>query len=258
MKLIIKKAKRAFNRTKIPGARWVINQYIGCQHACKYCYAKFMCRWYDYGEWGSWVVARENIPELAEGKKVEGQVYMSSISDAYQPIEKKLELTRRILEVMDKGTELSILTKSDLVLRDIQLIKEFKDISVGLTVNGFDKEVKKEIEPLSPPIEKRVNTLRSLHEEGIQNYAFISPIIPGLSHIEEIVEKTKGFVDYYWFEFLNLRASGGKFKRWLKEISPESLEILSSQNGMEEQVASIEEIIKREGILAKGVYSHYP
>ena len=89
MRLIKTKAKRAFTPTKIPGADYVINQYVGCQHACKYCYAKFMCKWHNYGKWGEWVVVKENLPELVKKESVRGKTYMSSVSDPYQPIEKK-------------------------------------------------------------------------------------------------------------------------------------------------------------------------
>ena len=119
MRIIKVRAKRAFNPSKIPGAKWSINQYVGCQHSCMYCYAKFMCRRYNYGEWGSWVVVKENIPNLVRGKYVSGYVYMSTVSDAYQPIESRFNLTRRILENMNKRIKLSVLTKSDLILRDI-------------------------------------------------------------------------------------------------------------------------------------------
>lgn len=258
MKLIIKKARRAFNRTKIPGARWVINQYIGCQHACKYCYAKFMCKWYDYGKWGSWVVARENLPELVKEKKIEGKVYMSSVSDAYQPIERKLKLTRRVLESMNKKTNLSILTKSNLVVRDIDLFKEFDNISVGITVNGFDDEIKKQIEPFSPSMAKRINALKILHESGIQNYAFVSPVIPELSDLERIIKETKDFVDYYWFEFLNLKASGYEFQKWLKQNYPRSLKTLKDGSRINQEVKALNNLSVEMGINVRGIYAHYP
>ena len=166
MKIVKAKAKRAFTPTKIPGADYVINQYIGCEHACLYCYAKFVCRWYNYGKWGKWIVIKENLPELVKKEKnVKGKVYMSSISDPYQPIEKKVKLTRKILKNMNKKIKLDILTKSDLVLRDIDVFKEFEDIEVGLTINDFDKL--KEIEPFSPSNKKRINALKKLHENAI-------------------------------------------------------------------------------------------
>lgn len=139
--------KKAFHRTKIPGARYVINQYIGCQHACKYCYARFLCKWYNYGHWGEWIIVRKNLPELVKMEKVKGSIYMSSISDPYQPIERDFKLTQRILKNMNKKARLSILTKSSLIVRDIDIIKEFEFIEVGLTINGFEEKVRKEIEP---------------------------------------------------------------------------------------------------------------
>jgi len=123
MKVIKTKAKDIFTKTKLPGCDFVINQYVGCGHACLYCYANAICKWLwrmkrkkNYGKWGNWVEVRINAPELVKGKKIKGSVWMSSISDPYQPIEKKLKLTRKILENMDENIELAIQTKSDLIL----------------------------------------------------------------------------------------------------------------------------------------------
>ena len=187
LKIIKINAKKAFIKTKIPGANYVINQYVGCEHACLYCYAKFMCRWYKYGKWGEWIAVKENLPEIVKRENVKGVVCMSSVGDAYQPIENKTKLTKRILENMNKKTKLKILTKSDLVLRDIELFKEFEDIEVGLTVNDFDAKLKKEIEPFSPSNERRIETLKILNENGIKTYAFISPIIPNLIDVENLI-----------------------------------------------------------------------
>lgn len=225
VRIIKIKARRAFVPTKLPGADYVINQYVGCQHACKYCYAKFMTRFYPYGEWGSWVVVKENLPELVRTERVKGAVYMSSVSDPYQPIEEKLELTRRILENMDKGAKLSILTKSDLVLRDIDVLKEFENVEVGLTINGLPREM----EPFASTHEQRIEALRRLKEEGLVTYAFISPIIPGIVDVEEIIAETKGFVDFYWLEFLNLRASGRAFREILARVIPGAVEVLTKR-----------------------------
>ena len=144
VKVIKVKAKEIFTKTKLPGADYVINQYVGCEHQCLYCYAKFIGKWRpkDYGKWGKWVEAKMNAPELVNRKGIEGSVFMSSISDPYQPIEKKLKLTRQILENLDKNADLSILTKSDLVIRDIDLFREFKNISIGLTINNFQGKEK--------------------------------------------------------------------------------------------------------------------
>ena len=258
VKVIGKRARRAFSPTKIPGARWVINQYVGCQHACRYCYAKFMRRWYDYGRWGSWVVVRENMPELVRGRYVAGKVYMSSVSDPYQPIEKRLELTKRILESMNKRIRLSILTKSDLVLRDVKLFKRFENIEVGLTVNSFEESVKKDLEPHSPSIRRRIEALRRLHENGIRNYAFISPIIPKLTDIEEIISDTKDFVEYYFFEFLNFRAAGAEFRRLLRDRYWEAYEVMSNRDKLERYVRDVVKAIRRSGVEIGGICLHQP
>jgi DNA repair photolyase len=258
IKIIRIKTKRTFIPTKIPGADYVINQYVGCQHACLYCYAKFMCRWYNYGKWGTWIVVKENLPELVKKENVKGEVYMSSVSDPYQPIEKKLKLTRNVLKNMNKNIRLGILTKSDLVLRDIDILKEFKDIEVGLTINGFDGSVKKEMEPFSPNNEKRIQALKVLYESGIKNYAFISPIIPNLVDVEQLVKETKSFVNFYWFEFLNLRASGKEFREWLKQNYPESYDVISDKAKAEKTLKEIVSIVKKSDIPVKGICIHYP
>jgi len=258
IKIIKIKAKKAFTPTKIPGADYVVNQYVGCQHACKYCYAKFMCKWHNYGKWGNWIVVKENVPDLVKKENVLGKVYMSSVSDPYQPIEKKIKLTRNTLKNMSKNIKLKILTKSDLVLRDVDLFKEFRDIEVGLTINGFDGKVKGEIEPFSPNNKKRIHALKVLYENGIKNYAFISPIIPNLVDVKELIKETKNFVNFYWFEFLNLRASGREFKKWLKQKYPESYDVISDKAKAEKYVREVMDAIKEAKIFVKGVCIHYP
>ncbi len=250
-KIIRVKAKNPFGRTKIPGAKFVINQYIGCIHACRYCYAKFMCKWYDHGEWGEWVVVRENLPELLRGKFVSGWVYMSSVSDAYQPIEKEIELTRRVLQSMNKNIRLRILTKSDFVLRDLDILKRFRRVEVGLTTNSFDEDLRSEIEPYAPSMERRFRALERLHDAGVRTYCFISPVIPGLTDFEYVVDRTKDFVDYYIVEFLNLRASG-RFRRWLKENYPKSYETLLDRNALRQMVKKI----RRMGVRIEDIVTH--
>ncbi len=257
-KIITIKAKKAFTRTKIPGARWVINQYIGCQHACLYCYAKFMRKWYDYGDWGNWVVVKENLPELVKKEHVTGKVYMSSVSDAYQPIESKLKLTRRVLENMDTGTELSILTKSELVLRDIDIFRRFESIEVGLTINGFSESVRREIEPYAPSTERRIRALRILHENGVRTYTFVSPIIPGLVDVESIIQNTADFTDFYFFEFLNLRASGKGFREWLLHSYPKIYNFMHDEASYLGYIAGINGIITRSGVKVMDIAVHYP
>ncbi|RLI79369.1 radical SAM protein [Archaeoglobales archaeon] len=255
VKIIKTRAKKIFTPTKIPGAKWVANQYVGCEHACKYCYAKFVCKWKKYGEWGRWVEVKENASQLTR-HFVKGKVYMSSLSDAYQPLEEKLLLTKNVLQSMDKRVELSILTKSDLVLRDIELFKRFRTIEIGLTINGFDGRLKKDLEPFFPHHESRIYALKVLNEEKIPNYGFISPTIPGIVDVESLVEETKDFVDKYWIEFLNLRASGKDFRNWLIDNFPESYSIMSDYEKLNAFVSGVIEGLKRLDVRVEGVVLH--
>jgi len=257
MKIIRIKAKEIFTKTKL-GADWVVNPYIGCGHQCLYCYAKFIAKWRPavYGKWGAWVEAKTNGPELVKGKYVRGWVFMSSICDPYGPVEKELKLTRRILEDMDKDIKLSILTKSDLVLRDIDILKKFKNIEIGFTINSFAGKAKKSFEPEAPDSERRMEALKILKKNGFTTYAFVSPIIPGLIDLQDIVNKTKNFVDYYWFEFLNLRGAGKEFAEVLKKEFPASYKIVSNNELYKELIEQSAKMIKNFGIKVRGIVKH--
>ena len=258
IKLIKVKAKSIFTRSKLPGVKWAINQYVGCQHACLYCYAKFISKWRppNYGKWGTWIEIKINAPELVKGKYVDGWVYMSSITDPYQPIEKDLKLTKRILENLDKKIKLSIQTKSDLVLRDIDIFKKFKNIEIGLTINSFDGETKRIFEPFSTSNERRINTLKNLKEEGFKTYAFVSPIIQGLINLKDVIEKTKKFVDYYFFEMINVRGAGKEFMDILKEKFPKSYNILKDRKKFLKFIQECKNIISSENIEVRGIATH--
>lgn len=257
-KLIKVKAKEIFTKTKLPGSDWAINQYVGCEHACLYCYAKFISRWRptNYGKWGSWMEVKINAPELVKGKYVDGWVYMSSISDPYPPIEKKLKLTRKILENLDKRIKFTIQTKSDLVLRDLDLFKKFKTIEIGLTINSFDGESKKIFEPFSPSNKKRVNTLKILKKNKIKTFAFVSPIIPGLINLKDVIRKTKKFADYYWFEFINIKGAGREFMETLKKKFPKSYDILRDKKAFLKFIQECKKIISSENIEVQGIEIH--
>lgn len=260
VKTIKTKAKQVFIKTKIPGADYVMNQYVGCEHACTYCYAKFMCKWKKHGKWGTWIEAKMNAPDLAKNKLVKGQVIMSSISDPYQPVEKNLKLTRKLLKTLDKNTDLEILTKSDLIIRDIDLFKKFKKIKVGLTINTFDNKAKKIFEPIAPSYEKRINTLKILKNNGIKTYGFISPVIPELTDLELIISKSQKFVYDYIIEIINLRAAGWEFKKILKEKYPKIYEVLTNKETFEKFIETTKIILKKSQPNNKTIklVIHYP
>ena len=255
VRVVKRRAKSLYTRSRIPGVSWSVNQYVGCSFACPYCYAKNVGGETE-GEWGSWVIAKINAPDLAR-KHVSGTVVMSTVSDPYQPVEAELKLTRSTLRFMDKRNELSILTKSPLVTRDIDIFKLFRSIEVGLTLNSFEGREKTLLEPLTPLMNARINALQKLHEEGIRTYAFISPIIPGVTDVSRIVEEARDFVDYYFFEVLNLRKAGKAFEETLRSEFPESYRVLTSGELFEKFILELRDEILSLGIKAEGIETHF-
>ena len=207
MKIREIKAKSIFSKTGL-GSDFVINPYVGCTHSCIYCYARFMKKYTGHTEeWGHFVDVKINAPDLIPENidKYKGKsILMSSVTDAYHPIEIKYKISRKILEkLIPLEPDLNILTKSDLVLRDIDLLKKFKNCLVTISLAILDEKLAKQIEPLASPPESRINALKELYRAGIKTAVFISPIFPEISDWQGIINRTKDFVKEYWFENLN-------------------------------------------------------
>ena len=249
MSLIVKKikVKSVLTRSGIPGVDYCINPYVGCFHGCRYCYATFMKRFTGHTEaWGSFVDVKVNSPEVLQRQlpgKARGRVMISSVTDAYQPIEAKYRLTRKCLEVLlQYQFPVDILTKSPLVLRDLDLIKEFKDIEVGVTVTTNDEKIRKVFEPKAPSITARINTLKKLHNNGINTYAFIGPVLP--MDPEALLEKINPHVDSIIIDRMNYTSKTLKiYKRmnlnkWLEDGFIENI-IQRLENGFAGKPVSI-------------------
>lgn len=205
--------RSVLTKSRLPASMYCLNPYVGCTHACRYCYAQFMRRFTGHaGErWGSFLDVKINAPEILDKElsrhPARGVTLIGSVTDAYQALEKKYGLTRRILEVLLKHDwPISILTKSDLVLRDSDLLSRFSQCDVGLTVTSLDNQVSRDFEVGAPLPARRLGALAELHRAGIRTYAFIGPILPGLADVEAIVEELCGKVDFVMFETLNLNA----------------------------------------------------
>ena len=200
------RAEKVLTPSRISKGMYSLNPYVGCQHACKYCYATFMKKFTRHKEnWGDFVDIKINAPlllpkELQKSKRWE--VIMSSVTDPYQPLEEKYALTRRCLEILLKYQyPVSILTKSSLVLRDIDLLTQFKNIEVGLTVTTDNDNIKKIFEPYSPSISARLKALEILHEKGVKTYAFIGPMLP--LDPKNLTEKLWKIVDFVYIDRMN-------------------------------------------------------
>jgi len=174
------------NHSGIGGMDYAVNPYLGCGHACAYCYARFMTRFGHAGEeWGSFVDAKVNaLDRLREEapRKRRGRVLLSSVTDPYQPLERKYGLTRGALGILSEyGYSIDILTKSDLVLRDLDLLTKMDDVEVGLTITSLDDGVRRVFEPGASTVQARLDALKVLSDVGIGTYSFIGPLLPYLS-----------------------------------------------------------------------------
>lgn len=236
MGLIIKeiKVKSVLTKSGIPGADYCINPYVGCFHGCRYCYATFMKRFTNHTEpWGGFVDVKINAAEVLEKqlKRAEkGSVIISSVTDAYQPIEARYKITRKCLEVLlqyQHQFSVDILTKSPLVLRDMDLIKRFKDIYVGITITTDDEDMRKVFEPNAPSISARINALKKLHDNGIETYAFIGPVLP--TNPEALAKRIKPYADSIIIDRMNYASKTVriyrqlKLERWLDDVFIENI-----------------------------------
>ena len=160
MTLIVKEilAKTILSESKI--YPYVINPYTGCQHGCWYCYARFMKRVTGHKEpWGEFVDVKINAADLLREeiqKKKRGKVWVSGVCDPYQPLEATYRLTRQCLEILARNYwPVIIQTRSPLVLRDIDIIKDARDFEVGFSVTTADERIRKLFEPDAPPIDRQ-------------------------------------------------------------------------------------------------------
>ena len=209
--------KSALTRTGIPGARYALNPYTGCAHACVYCYASFMTRFSGHTDrWGTWVDAKVNIADVLEkeirrkstrnrrsekliqpslaglGESAEPDsldpagrptVLLSSVTDPYQPVEASLCLTQACLEALANTAnpltpEVSILTKSALAARDIPILRDLPGSEVGMTITTLDDALARQIEPGASAPSARLRTLEQLAGQSIKTWVFISPVLP--------------------------------------------------------------------------------
>ncbi len=184
---------------------YVINPYTGCQHACTYCYARFMKRFSGHKEpWGAFVDIKINAPDLLRAdiaKKKRGRVWISGVCDPYQPLERKFKLTRKCLEIIAQADwPVIVQTRSPLVLRDLDILRAGSNWQVGLSITTADDHIRRLFEPAAPPIADRIKALDELHRAGMKTYVTIAPILPGADALAELLE---GKVNYVLMDRMN-------------------------------------------------------
>lgn len=201
-KLLVRETtcKTALNKTGIPGYHYCLNPYSGCSHGCRYCYADFILRFTNRTErWGRFIDVKVNFPEVLRkqlrGRKAPaGKVIMGSVTDPYQPLEGKFGIARSCLEVLADYSflELNVLTKSDLILRDVDVIQRLKKYTVGFTITVLNDSAARFLEPGAAPPSSRLAAVKYLKAVGLPTWVFIAPLLPGVGDTEEALTKLLG------------------------------------------------------------------
>lgn len=182
--------KSALSPSRIPGYDYALNPYRGCQHACVYCYAPSVLR--ERRRWGSFVDVKINLPRVLSKelrKRRKGVVGVSTVTDAYQPVERRYGLTRACLKLLLRHDfPVVVQTKSALVLRDLDLIKRFSRAEVGFTITASSGELAAKYEPHASRVEERLKALKILSKKGIRTWVFIGPIMPYITDRDDGLE----------------------------------------------------------------------
>jgi DNA repair photolyase len=239
--------KNILSKSKV--SDYTINPYIGCEHGCTYCYARFMKRFTGHREkWGEFIDVKINAVSLLEReikKKCAGRVWISGVCDPYQPLEKKYELTRGCLEILSRyGWPVTIQTKSPLVLRDIGLVKEFREIEVGFTITTADENIRRIFEPYSPPIEERIKALEKLHSTGIKTFAMIAPLLPAA---EGLVAQLDGKVGHVLIDRMNYHYADWVYRKY-------NWEYAMGENFFIQKKMELGNAFKKEGIACQFLF----
>lgn len=227
--LIIKQieTKNVLTKSNLPVSDYSVNPYVGCTHACKYCYASFMKRFTNHPEpWGDFLDVK-TWPPIKNPQKYGGmELFFGSVTDPYNPQEKIYLRTRTLLEQLrGSGIKLSIQTKSDLVLRDLDLIKTFPDARVGFSINTLDETFKDDMDK-AVSIVRRLSAMKRVHDAGIRTTCFISPIFPGITDVPAIIDRVKNQCNLVWLENLNLRGSyKSVIMDYIKEKHPDLISL---------------------------------
>ena len=209
IKVAFVETRSIMTKSNAPLGGYSVNPYVGCPHACRYCYASFMKRFTGHTEdWGSFMDVKEWPAITNPGKYAGHKVIVGTVTDGYNPLEEKFGKTRLLLEQLkDSGADILICTKSDLVLRDMDLLLEINRrnrLTVSWSVNTLDEVFKNDMDA-AVSIERRLAAMKQFYDAGIRTVCFISPVFPGITDIEAIFECAKDQCDLIWLENLNLR-----------------------------------------------------
>lgn len=204
--------KTILNQSSI--SDYSLNCYTGCEHGCVYCYARFMQRFHPHPEpWGEFVDVKINAVETLRRqlrRARPGEVFVSSACDGWQPIESQCGLTRRCCQLLlEYGFQVNVLTKSVLVLRDLELLSN-RNLRIGITVTTLDERFSKLWEPRSSNVEARFRVVQEAQRAGVRTAIMFGPLLPFLSDSQESIDRlfqraADLGIDDLWADALNPR-----------------------------------------------------
>ncbi|CAL2074703.1 PA0069 family radical SAM protein [Tenacibaculum sp. 190524A05c] len=231
--------KTILNKVNSPdvGFSYSMNPYQGCEHGCIYCYARNSHEYWGYSaglDFERKILYKSNAAELLEKKLrsrswIPERIMLSGNTDCYQPLEKKLEITRSMLEVLLKLKHpVGIITKNALILRDLDILKEMAElnlVSVSISITSLSEKTRRTLEPRTASIKKRLETVNKLSNNGIPVNVMMAPIIPGINN-HEILPMVKKVSELgatsvgYTVVRLN-GAIGEIFTNWVQKAYPD-------------------------------------
>ena len=268
----------ARNESPDVGFETSVNPYRGCEHGCIYCYARPSHEYLGFSgglDFESKIMVKTNAPQLLEAELLSSKwnpqvIMMSGVTDPYQPVERKLKLTRRCLEVLAKfRNPVAMITKNRLITRDVDLLRELANYdaaAVNISVTSLDVKLQRVLEPRTSPPQARLKTVARLREAGIPVGVMVAPIIPGLTdhEIPAIVEAcAKAGAQFAGYTIVRLPwAIAPLFEHWLEEHFPERKEkvlgrIRAIRGGEKLNSSTWGERIKGQGVFAEQIRSMF-
>ncbi len=202
----------------IRGYAFQLDPYVGCQHHCYYCYALNQAE----TDWDREIQIHGDLLRQL-GDELSGlepqPIYVGWNSDAYQPVESEYRQTRSALELLaERDFSVCVLTKSDLVTRDIDLYARMPGSSVGISIAFHDEPVRQLFEASSPPNARRIAALRQIHEAGIETYTLICPVMPFITDVRQLIDQVAPYSDTIWFYALSIDAQADRNWQNVREI----------------------------------------
>lgn len=202
------KVRSLLSPTKL-GADFVINPYVGCPHGCVYCYAACITRARSgrAEPWGTFLDVKHQTAPVDPARIFHKEILLSSMTDAYNPYEERSQATRAILRsLLPAQPGITILTKSALVTRDIDLFKEFPRVKVIFSFSSLDDGFRRKMEPHAAAPLKKLAALRELREAGVDTAVMAAPIFPAITNCAAIIEAAAPYVSEMNFDSLNFRS----------------------------------------------------